>query len=197
MPAFREGEVCDMDGFLAQRRLDSEILTIPVRLGPGEVPHFTEQDIILHDGDIVFIESRETEVFYTGGLLGGNQFALPRDYDIDVVRAIAIASGANTQVQGGGWGNRMGGVSALNRDISVGASDVIVMRQLPNGSQVPIKVDLYKALRDPRKYSVRVLPGDYVILQYKPGEAIAAFIERNILAGGIISLAAVNGSNNN
>ena len=48
--------------------------------------------ILLHDGDIVFIESRETEVFYTGGLLGGNQFALPRDYDIDVVRAICAAA---------------------------------------------------------------------------------------------------------
>ena len=30
-----------------------------------------KEDIILHDGDIVFIESRDTEVFFTGGLLGG------------------------------------------------------------------------------------------------------------------------------
>lgn len=190
-PAFQNGEIADPDSFLAQRQLDSEILTIPVRLAAGEVPMFAEADIILRDGDIVFIESRETEVFYTGGLLPGNQFALPRDYDIDVVRAIAIASGQNQQGSGSGFGSRMGGVSALNRDISVSASEVIVLRQFPDGNQVPIRVDLNKALRNPR-YSIRILPGDYVILQYKPHEAVCAFIERNLLAGGLIGIAATN-----
>ena len=62
----------------------AEIVRIPIRLHPGELVTFQEPDIILEEGDIVFIESRDSEVFYTGGLLGGGQFLLPRDYDLDV-----------------------------------------------------------------------------------------------------------------
>jgi hypothetical protein len=40
---------------------------------------------------------------------------------------------------------------------------------------------------------LRVLPGDYIVLQYKPHEAVAAFVERNLLAGGIIGLATFQG----
>ncbi len=73
-----------------------DIIKIPVRIGPGENPNLTEADITLYDGDIVFIESRETEVFYTGGLLGGGQYTLPRDYDLHVLEAIAVAQGLAT-----------------------------------------------------------------------------------------------------
>ena len=172
---------------------NAQIVRIPVRLHPGEQLHFTEQDIILNDGDIVFIESRETEIFYTGGLLGGGQYVLPRDYDLDVLGAVSIASGRQATGTGTGFGNHIGGVSSLNQDITVSASDVIVLRQLPGGGQVPIRIDLNKAVRDPSQ-RIRILPGDYVILQYKCHEAIAAFIERNLLAGGIIGLAAVGGT---
>lgn len=165
---------------------DTQIIRIPVRLHPGEVPQFTEQDVILQDGDIVFIESRETEIFYTGGLLGGGQYTLPRDYDLDVLGAVSIASGQ--VMMAGSTGNRVGGVSSLNQDVSVGASDVVILRQLPEGGQIPIKVDLNKAIRDPQ-HRVRILPGDYIILRYKPHEAVAAFIERNLLAGGLIAVA--------
>jgi hypothetical protein len=168
-----------------------DVIRIPVRMAPGEQPRITEQDIILEDGDIVFIESRDTEVFYTGGLLGGGQYQLPRDYDLDVLAAISIATarqGSNSS--GGGFANRMGGISSMNQDISVSASDVVILRQMPGGNQIPIKTDLNKALHDP-KYRIRIQPGDYVILQYKPHKAVAAFVERNLLAGGLFSLAAV------
>ncbi len=155
------------------------VVKIPVRLYPGEVPQITEQDIILQDGDIVFIESRETEIFYTGGLLGGGQFTLPRDYDLDVLGAISIAQG-----RGGSGGDvrSAGGVSSLNNDISVSASNVIILRQLENGTQVPIKVDLYKALRNPAE-RVKIRPGDYVMLQYTKTEAVSAWFERYIIEG--------------
>ncbi|MBM4076499.1 MAG: hypothetical protein FJ267_12780, partial [Planctomycetes bacterium] len=55
---------------------DQQVIRIPIRLGPGETANIREEDIILHDGDIVFIESRETEVFDTAGLIGGGQFTL-------------------------------------------------------------------------------------------------------------------------
>ncbi len=165
------------------------VIRIPVRLAPGEQVHFTEQDVILGDGDIVFIESRDTEVFYTGGLLGGGQYTLPRDYDLDVLGAISIAQGNSNQQTGGGTYRALGGPSALNQDVSVSASQVIILRQLPDGTQLPIKVNLYKAMRDPAE-RVLIQPGDYIILQYTPVEAIAAFFERYILEAAIFGAAA-------
>ncbi|RMG41768.1 MAG: hypothetical protein D6725_00910 [Planctomycetota bacterium] len=163
------------------------IIKIPVRLAPGETISFTEQDVILNAGDIVFIESRDTEIFYTGGLLGGGQFTLPRDYDIDVLDAIAIAQGQNNNRGGGGTAGL--GFSALNQDVTISASNVIILRRLENGTQVPIKVDLYRALRYPQE-RVLIRPGDYIILQYTPIEAVAAFLERHVLQSAIFGIAA-------
>ena len=163
------------------------ITKIPIRLAPGETISFTEQDVILNAGDIVFIESRDTEIFYTGGLLGGGQFTLPRDYDIDVLDAIAIAQGQNNN-RGGGGTNGLG-FSALNQDVTISASNVIILRRLENGTQVPIKVDLYRALRYPQE-RVLIRPGDYIILQYTPIEAVAAFLERHVLQSAIFGIAA-------
>jgi protein involved in polysaccharide export with SLBB domain len=171
----------------------AEVIRIPIRLSPGEEPEFAEGDVILQDGDIIFIESRETEVFYTGGLLGGGQYMLPRDYDLDVIEAIAIATGRTQGGGGAGFGNSIGGPASLNRDISVGASDCVILRKAGDGHLIPIKINLNKADRDP-KYRVRILPGDYIVLQYKPHEAVAAFVERNLLAGGLIGVAATSGN---
>ncbi|MDA1015520.1 MAG: polysaccharide biosynthesis/export family protein [Planctomycetota bacterium] len=172
------------------------VIKIPIRLGADERPQFAPEDVILQNGDIVFIESRDTEIFYTGGLLGGGQFTLPRDYDIDVLHAISIAQGRTVGAGGGGSGisGGLGGFSALNQDVTISASSVVVLRQLSNGTQVPIKVDLYKAMRDPKERIV-IKPGDYVVLQYKPGEAVAAFFERHFLQSAIFGIAA-SGLNN-
>ena len=69
-----------------------------IRLSPEEVPSFTQEDVILGEGDVVVVETRNRDVFYTGGLLGGSEIPLPRDYDLDVLAAIAIAGG---QIGGG------------------------------------------------------------------------------------------------
>lgn len=161
-----------------------QVIKIPVRLRPGEHPQIRPEDVILQDGDIVFIESRETEIFYTGGLLGGGQFTLPRDYDLDILGAIAIAQGASQQVSL----RQLGGVSAINGDVTISASNVIILRQLPNGQQIPIKVDLYRAIRDPSE-RVLIQPGDIVMLRYKPLEAIGAFVERNLLESALLGIA--------
>ena len=162
------------------------ITKIPVRLSPGEQIEFTERDIILEDGDIVFIESRDTEIFYTGGLLGGGQYTLPRDYDLDVLGAIAIAQAGGQQ----SIANRaMGGISALNNDVTISASQAVILRKMPNGTQVPIKVDLYRALRHPEE-RVLMQPGDYLLLQYTKMEACGAFFERHLLEGALFGVAA-------
>ena len=163
------------------------VVKIPIRLAEGEYPTFTERDIILEDGDIVFIESRETEVFYTGGLLGGGQYTLPRDYDLGVLEAISIAQSQNNT--GSGVGRSIGGVSALNQDVTISASHVVILRSLPNGTRIPIEVDLYKAVRRPQE-NILIQPGDIVILQYTKVEAIAAFFERHLLEGAMFGIAA-------
>ncbi|MFN0199460.1 MAG: polysaccharide biosynthesis/export family protein [Planctomycetaceae bacterium] len=160
-----------------------QTIKIPVRLAEGEQVHFTEQDIILQDGDVVFIESRDTEIFYTGGLLGGGQYSLPRDYDLDILGALSIA-----QSQRGGQNRSMGGASALNQDVTISASRVVILRQLGNGDQVPIEIDLYEALKNPHE-RILIQPGDYILLQYTPLEAVGAFIERNLLEGALFGLA--------
>jgi len=164
---------------------NQKVIKIPIRLKPGEQPHVRPEDIILQDGDIVFIESRDTEIFYTGGLLGGGQYTLPRDYDLDVLDAISLAQGASQQQS---TGNQIGGTSALNGDVTISASSVVIIRRMPNGAQVPIKVDLYRALTDPSE-RILIQPGDMVMLRYKMHEAVGAFIERNILSSALLGLA--------
>lgn len=158
-------------------------IKIPIRLAAGEQVHFSPQDILLQDGDVVFIESRETEIFYTGGLLGGGQYSLPRDYDLDILGALSIA-----QSQAGNQSRSLGGSSALNQDVTISASRVVILRQFENGDQVPIEIDLYEALRNPHE-RILIHPGDYILLQYTPLEAVGAFIERNLLEGALFGLA--------
>src|SRR5208283_4702524 len=71
----------------------SPCVYIPLRMKPGESPPFHPEDILLHNGDIVFIESRDKDVFYVGGLLQAGEYPLPRDRDLDVVEAIALVRG--------------------------------------------------------------------------------------------------------
>ncbi len=162
-----------------------DIIKIPVRLAPGQVPYLTEEDITLYDGDIVFIESRDSEVFYTGGLLGGGQYTLPRDNDLRVTQAVSIASARSQS----GSTRAIGGISALNQDVSNSASRVVILRTLPCGQRVQIEVDLYKAFRFEDE-DIIIQPGDMILLQFKCHEAIAAAFERYLLEGALLGIAA-------
>ncbi len=164
------------------------VIRIPVRLAPGETPHITEDQITLHDGDIIFIESRETEVFYTAGLLGGGQYTLPRDYDLGVLEAVSIAESQNSG-GGGGMGRSIGGVSAMNQDVSTSASRLAIIRMLPNGKRITIEVDLKKAMRY-QEENIRIQPGDILVLQYTFPEAVSAFTHRYLLEGALFGVAA-------
>lgn len=170
---------------LESARLEgAEIIRIPLRVFPGEPLPFTPQDVILQDGDVVLIESRETDVFFTGGLLGGGRFQLPRDYDIDVLEALAmVQSSQNRNLPT----RSVGGIAATNQDVTVGASELIVLRPLPDGDQLAIRVNLYKAMRDPSE-RIYVRPGDRLVLQYTHLEVWAAIFERHILDGFILGV---------
>jgi hypothetical protein len=146
---------------------------IPLRLRPGEPPPFRPEDVVLHSGDIVFIEARDTQVFYTGGLLPSHQFQLPRDYDLDVVQAIAYA--------GGPWVSGAFGLSNLSGNViqpGLGfpsPSLVTVLRRTPGDRQIPIRIDLNRALRDPRE-RILIQAGDIIILQETPLEAVSRYV---------------------
>ena len=52
---------------------------------------------------------------------------------------------------------------------------VTILRKAPNGQQVPIRVDLNAALRDPRE-NILVKNGDFLILQETHGEAFVRYM---------------------
>jgi len=160
------------------------VVRIPLRVFPGQRPAFTEEDITLQDGDVVLIERRDCDVFYSGGLLGGGRFRLPRDRDLDVLEALAMVQSRQVAVLPT---RAIGGVAATNQDVTAGASDLIVLRRRPRGGQLAIRINLYDAVRDPRQ-RINVRPGDHLILQYTRKEAIAAFFERHILDGVVLGV---------
>lgn len=172
--------------WIAAGVVNPAVIRIPLRQFSGEPLGFSEQDVILQDGDIVFVEARDLEFFYTGGLLGGGQYTLPRDYDINVLDAISIAEAQGKNY----WGNSLavGGVSAINHDVTVGASKVIVSRKQPDGSQLDIEVDLYRAMRDP-SHRIIIRPEDRLYLRYTRVQAVFALFERHLLEGFLIGAA--------
>ena len=172
---------------------------IPLRIYPDQPLAIREADIVLADGDIVKIEARDTEVYYTSGLIGGGQFPLPRDYDLDIVQAIAQVRGP--LINGGFTQNAFVASSTGGGLGNPSPSLVTVLRQLPDSRQIPIRVDLNKAFRDPRERII-IQPGDIIVLQESPGEAIARYLTQTfrfstgleVLRGGSLTQS-VSGSN--
>jgi protein involved in polysaccharide export with SLBB domain len=144
-----------------------EAIRIPLKLCPNQPIPFAPEDVLLQDGDIVYIEPRRDEYFYTGGLLPGGQIPMPRDEDLDVLEAVALAQGSV-----GGLGGTAA-VSVLRAGAGVGnvvpPTRLLVLRKLPNGEQLPIRVDLAKAMHDPTE-RINIMAGDYIMMYYKPGE---------------------------
>ena len=151
-----------------------EVITIPLRIGPyDEIPDVLPEDIVLQDGDVVFVESRDAEVFYTGGLLTGGQFPLPRDYDLDVLGAIAMSGGSISAAAGG---------TATGINSAVGSivppSRITIVRQY-YGQQIAIRTTTRDALTDPRE-RLLIQPNDLVMLEYTPGEMLINLMISNL-----------------
>lgn len=159
-------------------------IRIPLRVVPGTPVSVSQSDVILQDGDIVLLEARETDYFFTAGLLGGGQYALPRDYDLNVIDAISLAESTGMQAFINRPTRAIGGVSVLNRDVTVGASQVVIERKTAEGRNRRILVDLYQAMKY-RSHRVRIQPGDRLYLEYSKKEAFWAFFERHFLDGSV------------
>ena len=136
---------------------------------PGENTPFNADDIILQDGDVVYLRPRQKDVYFTGGLLPGGSVPLPRDYDIDVLEAVAMANGS----AGGFDGTSAGQYRAITGFRSaIPPTRVLVIRKLENGDQCTIRVDLRKAFSDSSERII-IQPGDFVTLQFRPSELAA------------------------
>lgn len=129
---------------------------IPMR-GVG-AQHVTQEQITLMPGDVVVIPNRKHEVFYVVGRLNptntvrftvgdrerelGLGFILPKDREIDVVTAVAMA----------------GYIDPIDSPTTV-----TVQRARESGCPLLIYVDLIEARSDP-KATVLVRPGDIIYL---------------------------------
>lgn len=132
------------------------IYRIPLR-GP-QTQLVQAADVVLQPGDVVVVPNRKHEVFYVVGRLSptntvrftvgdrerelGVGFILPRDREIDVVKAVAMA----------------GYIDPIESPTTV-----TVHRTMPDGMPFLIKVDLIKARYDPLE-TVLVEPGDIIYL---------------------------------
>ncbi len=161
-------------GFCAGR----QVIRIPLRQVPGTPPTFAPEDVVLQTGDVVFLEARDDEVFFTGGLLPPGAYVLPRDHDLDVVEAVSRVRGP--LFNGDFGGSNLAGNLVQPGIGSPSASLLVVLRRTPGGGQVPIVVDLREAMRQPAERLV-VRAGDVLVLQEKPGEALARWTTQTFL----------------
>jgi protein involved in polysaccharide export with SLBB domain len=141
------------------------VVRIPLAGCPCEAVPFTEADITMEDGDGLFIP-RRNEYFIAGGLLPGGRVPLPRDEDVDVIEAIAMATGS-----AGGPLGRDGSVLSGGRIGNMREpTRVLIVRTLEDGRQMTSRADLDRAVYEPNE-RIRILPNDVVMLQFKPSAA--------------------------
>lgn len=171
---------------------DPTATRIPLRLPAGILPSVAPEDVLLEDGDIVMVESRDNEFFYTGGLLPPGQWALPRDYDLDALGAMALAGGgiASSNRGGGGGGGLLGGAQSLG---GVPPGRLYILRRTPCKGQIAIEVNLARAINNPAARPI-VQPGDTLILQYRPLEEALNFGLGTFFTYGIQQLFNGNGN---
>lgn len=150
---------------------DPTATRIPMRLPVGVLPSLAPEDVLLEDGDIVMVETRDNEFFYTGGLLPGGQYPLPRDYDLDALGAMALAGGGIASSNRGGGGGVLGGAQGLG---GIPPGRLYILRRTPCKGQIAIEVDLAKAINNPAARPI-IQPGDTLILQYRPIEEALNF----------------------
>jgi hypothetical protein len=112
-------------------------------------------------------------VFYTAGVVGSRQIPLPRGYDLDVIQALAVAGAP--LVNGGFTQNAFVAQATATGLGQPSPALVTVVRKLPNGQQLPIRVDVARAFVDPRE-RILIQPDDILVMQEKPYEAIVRYL---------------------
>ncbi len=155
---------------------DPNVVRIPIRYYPEQPPTFNTEDIILKSGDIVFVQSRDREQFYTGGAIAGGAQLLPRDYDIDILQAVAT-SGGSFGSGGTGVGRAGSNSNSSGLNAPIPPSRAIVIRKTCNGQTLAIRVDLRQAITDSNQ-RLLIQPEDMILVQYTVAEEIGNFALR-------------------
>ena len=142
------------------------VTRIPLVGCPNSPLPFDPAEIELNEGDVLFVPRRH-EHFVTGGMLPGARIPLPRDEDIDVFEAIAMS--------GGSVGGPLAGDGSMLKSGRPGhmrePTNVLVLRRLPDGRQLPIRVDLDRAMHDQRE-RILIRDEDIVMVYFKPEAAV-------------------------
>jgi protein involved in polysaccharide export with SLBB domain len=159
------------------------IIRIPLRQDPRLPLTFKPEDVVLYTGDVVFLEARDKDVYYTAGLLPAGEHILPRDRDLDILTAVSLVRGP--LVNGTFGANTLNGAVFPPGLGQPSASLLVVVRRTAGGGQVPIRIDLNKALRDPRE-RVLVRAGDLLILQERPTEALVRWTSQTFVNFNLI-----------
>lgn len=151
---------------------NSTVTKIPLFVQPGCVPPITPPDIMLGNGDVVFLRGRNEQVFFTGGLLPPGAYYLPRDVPLDVLTAVSY-------VRGPLFNGAFGGSNLSGALIQPGLGNpsprlLVVLRKTPNGGQIPLVVDLRRAMTDPQE-RIAVRANDMLILQEMPEDAVLRY----------------------
>ena len=151
-----------------------DVLRIPLRFDADTNVEFDEDAIILREGDVVLVEARDRDVFYTGGLLPGGAYLLPRDRDTNVLEAIAMAGGSI----GGGLGSagRNGAVVRRRRHRRcIPPSECIIVRSFDRCGSVNIKVNLNRAFQSDAE-RILIQAGDTIIVRYTTAELLGNIV---------------------
>jgi hypothetical protein len=154
-----------------------DVVRIPLRTCPGEPLPFDPADVLLKEGDVVYLEARDIQRFYAGGLLPPGEYVLPRDYDLDVLTAIAFIRGP---LINGGFG--VSNLSGTLVQPGIGAPSpklVTIIRRTPDGGQIRIRVDLDRAVCDAHERIV-IKAGDLLILQETPLQAVTRYVSQTL-----------------
>jgi hypothetical protein len=181
-PLDEDGNYCPMPISSASTNEDDaasgrpRFTRIPLRLRPGTPPPFRPEDVVLEDGDIVVVPAGELETYFTTGLLFPRELPIPRDESLRVVQAIVRSSGSflNGGIARAGGGGGGGSLSGLGNP---SPSLLTILRRTEDGQQVPIRVDLNRAARDPRENLI-IRAGDMLVLQETPQEAFARYVSQ-------------------
>ena len=164
-----------LDAIATDIKSQHSAVRIPLRWRQDEPLPFNQSDVVLDNGDVVYVETRQAEFFYSGGLLPPGQIPLPRDYDLDVIGAMALATGSLGGPAGGTASQALNFKGLYNPGAIIPPTRVLILRTLPNGEQIQIRVDLKRARFDARE-RIAIVPGDVVQLYYKPEEVAGNFL---------------------
>lgn len=112
------------------------------------------------------MRARQQDEFSTGDLIVGSEIQLPRDHDIGVLEAVAIAN-ASFGGPNGASGQLFRAGSGVGNIIPL--THAVIFRKMTKGQQVAIRVGMIREMKDPSQQIVIQL-GEFINLYFKLGE---------------------------